>query len=496
MNSLNHNLSVDITSAIEFTSNAHRLITIELVDNPSALTRAYTFPNKDFCLFKNFPHSQMIAPAIYLGNTGLECTCTLVWLHKYWYRYHVESEDFEYNNYIEVNVNYPISIRMLESKEICLKEKNFSLLYQNCNFTQLSSQCLEQKSSNTKISLLGHMALFFLFKWLQYIIEIFMRPILCFIGIITNILTLKVISNKNQKKHFKCPMYEHIQFNALFNIFLCITYSFSLMNICIFPKSSFCSSVLKNESNQYMKIYLIYFLGNTFRLCCNFSYFSFSSSRCIAAVVATESRWKLWNEKLNIKLYYFIIFLLSLSLSVFKIFANKVNEIYSNFDKNFPFNAYDVGYCILDNKKCTLFWSFNMINNALNNVLFLLLSIFIDISMIRYSNKVIKEKRTMNSPTLNEAIQLKTKLNKMILTNGTLFFISHIPEFVVTLLLIVFKKPLFEFCFRYFSCLEVAEMGQTFHFISIGFQFFIFYKFDSNFFASFLDILQKMSFRR
>jgi len=496
MNSLNNNLSVDVTSDTEFRMNVNRIITLHLVDSSSLLSRAYTFPDKDFCLFKNFPHSQLVAPVIYLGDLGLECTCPLIWLHKYWYRYHKEEENSEYNDYERVNFDYPVEIRKLESKEICLKEKNFTLLYQTCNFTDLSRKCLEKSvSSGAKLSLQGEMALMFLFKWLQYVIEIFVRPILCFFGIVTNVLTLKIIRNKTQTKHFKFPMYMHIQFNALFNIFFCIIYSFSLMNICIFPKSSFCSSVLKNESNQSMKIYLIYFLGNTFRLCCNFSYFSFSSSRCIAAVTSSESKWKKWNEKLNIKLYYSIIFLVSLSFSVFKIFENKVNETYSNFDQNFPSNLYDVGYCHYSEvyvNNCTLFYSFNLVNNVLNNVLFLFLSTIIDVLMIRYSNKIIKEKRAINSPHLNEAIQLKTKLNKMIITNGTLFFISHIPEFVVTLLLIIFKTPLFEFCFRYFSCFELVEMAQAFHFISIVFQFFIFYKFDGNFLNSFRDILQRL----
>ena len=151
------------------------------------------------------------------------------------------------------------------------------------------------------MSLQGYLNLFFLFKWLQYIIEVFLRPILCLIGLIMNILTLTVIKNRKHSCHFKSPMYKHIQFSALFNIFFCFIYSFSLMNICIFPKSSFCSSVLKSESSQYLKIYLIYFLGNTFRLCSNFSYISFSASRCISTISTNETRLKKWNEKAHKK---------------------------------------------------------------------------------------------------------------------------------------------------------------------------------------------------
>jgi hypothetical protein len=429
----------------------------------------------------------MITPVIILGKGGLECTCSLIWLHQYWQRYHdQDSLNFEYNN----NVFYDTpSFEYLRSKEICLKNQNFSLLYQNCNFTQLSSKCFDSNRSSVRMSLEGNLNLFFLFKWLQYILEVFLRPFLCFLGLIMNILTLIIIKNREHSKHFKFPMYEHIQFNALFNICFCFIYSFSLMNICIFPRSSFCSSVLKSASSQYLKIYLIYFLGNTFRLCCNFSYISFCLSRCISTISTNESKLKKWNEKLNTKRFYSIIFILSLAFSIFKLFENKVNEVYCNFDKNFPFNSYDVRYCGLEaNAFCKLFWSFNLVNNFLNNILFLFLSLVIDVLMIRFSSKILKEKRALNSPHLNEAIEFKARLNKMIITNASLFFISHIPEFVVTLLLIIFKKTLFEFCSSDFSCFELIEVAQTFHFISIGFQFFIFLKFDRNFLNSFRDI--------
>jgi hypothetical protein len=108
--------------------------------------------------------------------------------------------------------------------------------------------------------------------------------------------------------------------------------------------------------------------------------------------------------------------------------------------------------------------------------------------MIRFSSEIIAEKRALNCPNLKEAIEFKTRLNKMIITNAGLFFISHIPEFVVTLLLIIFKNTLLEFCSSSFSCFELIEMAQTFHFIFIGFQFFIFLRFDGNFLNSFRDI--------
>ena len=304
-----------------------------------------------------------------------------------------------------------------------------------------------------------------------------------------------MIRNKKFAKNFKIPMYKHILFNSCFNFLFCIVYCFSLMNVCIFPKSSFCSDILKNDFTQYFKIYVICFLGNTLRICCNFSYISFSVSRALSSISAKNKIGSL-NEKLNINKFFFITFILSLGFSLFKIFEYKPNEFYANFDRNFPYNAYDLRYCrkIEIATSCKIFWSLNLINNILNNVLFLFLSLVIDVVMIRFSNKVIEEKKKLNSPHLIDAIKYKKKLNKMIITNGALFFISHVPEFLVTLLLLIFKNILEDFCFMFFSCYELIEIAQSFHFISIGLQFFIFNYFDHNFNQSFMN-LKKMVLR-
>jgi hypothetical protein len=61
-------------------------------------------------------------------------------------------------------------------------------------------------------------------------------------------------------------------------------------------------------------------------------------------------------------------------------------------------------------------------------------------------------------------------------------FFAHIPEFVVTLIVLFQKSPDFvNLCSLGFDCNQLIEMAQAFHFISISFQFFIFLKFDTNF---------------
>ena len=73
---------MDTNSNMEFKKYSHRIITLQLYDEENSLKRAYTYPAEDFCLFKDYPHSRMIAPVIALAQQ-IQCSCSLVWIHKY-----------------------------------------------------------------------------------------------------------------------------------------------------------------------------------------------------------------------------------------------------------------------------------------------------------------------------------------------------------------------------------------------------------------------------
>ena len=135
-----------------------------------------------------------------------------------------------------------------------------------------------------------------------------------------------------------------------------------------------------------------------------------------------------------------------------------------------------------------------MINNVLNNVLFLFVSVMIDISMIRFLNKDFEHKKELfhDQKHLDEALEHKNKIRKLIITNGILFFISHMPEFVATLLLIIFRKELKFFCFFYFSCTEMNEIIEVFGFIGASVNFFVYKHFDHNFIESYKEIKEKL----
>ena len=76
--------------------------------------------------------------------------------------------------------------------------------------------------------------------------------------------------------------------------------------------------------------------------------------------------------------------------------------------------------------------------------------------------------------------------------NSFIYVLSHLPEFVVTLLLIVYSREILNFCNFYLSCDMINEEAEFFGLISILGQFYIFLIFDKNFCSSFNDLKRKL----
>ena len=59
---------------------------LKIYEYSTFFVEPYAFPDKDLCLFKEFPHQQLVLPLVY-SDRLVECTCTLVWLVQYVYEY-------------------------------------------------------------------------------------------------------------------------------------------------------------------------------------------------------------------------------------------------------------------------------------------------------------------------------------------------------------------------------------------------------------------------
>ena len=487
---LNKDLNVNMRNNFELRKNSNR---IKLIDFNElfieTFSQVYIYPDEDLCLFKEFPHKQLVIPSMFTP-VGVElCSCPRIWLMQN-YKIYFNSTSLHTSKF---RFEFEFILKNLSLIRYCMQ--NFSLLFDACQFDDKFKTCSNLTASNLTIDLSAY-SVYFYFEWFRLVLQVYVKSFLSNLGLITNCLVMLVIKNKENihfQRNFNNIMYKHIFYNSMFNFLFCLIQSFSLMNICIFTKSSFCSSVYKTNEAQYFKIIFIEFLGNSLRLCCNFSVILFSISRFYIST-AKKSKWFLIFEKLNLKLFYFLMFISCSLWSMFKLFEFRPNEIYSSYDKNFPYNRYDLKYCLhwaniytFLSSGCKIFPILNLINNVLNNILYLFISLVIDICMIRFANQNYQHKKELfhDPKHLDEALAHKKKIRKLIITNGILYFFSHIPEFVSTLLLILFKQQVQGFCFQYFSCTEINETFETFGLICICLQFFVYKHFDYNFYQSF-----------
>ena len=88
----------------------------------------------------------------------------------------------------------------------------------------------------------------------------------------------------------------------------------------------------------------------------------------------------------------------------------------------------------------------------------------------------------------------KKSLNHMILLNSFIYIFSHLPEFVMTLLLIIYSKKILNFCKNEFSCDLLNEEAEVFGLISIVCQFYVFKIFDKHFRRSIEEIKSNIYF--
>ena len=127
---------MNISNHIEFKNNIHQAKYIQFIQYEiSFINRIYSYPIEDICIFKDFPHSQLVVLSIHLGQKPkVKCSCTLIWLLQY-------SHLFLNKNLSEYNIYYNHYIIDTIKDNIwgynCLSFENISNLFDECGFSRL-----------------------------------------------------------------------------------------------------------------------------------------------------------------------------------------------------------------------------------------------------------------------------------------------------------------------------------------------------------------------
>jgi hypothetical protein len=487
MNYLNLKVSLNTSTNLEQSMQ----LKFRFLSQHVSFDSIYQYPNEDLCLFKNFPHDRLVYPIMIPGKR-LKCTCTLLWLES---KLHLFKSKVKFLN--DYDLIYDADYSVSESIFVFC---NVSFNTSKCNLNEKFMLCKIVQSESTSREHLFHfdndVDVYYMIEFAKFILLVILQPIFCFLGIIHNGLTILVIRNKSKKKELSESMYKHIIINSVFNTIYCTITILKLVNTCVFHDwSVFCSTVYQEIWAQNLKIFLIHFLGTSVKLCSNFSYFIFSLSRLL---LITKHKDRILNRETNkiyIIIYIIALIFVSCVLSAFKIFQYEINYN-MDFSKEYPMEIRDEKYCNSESHKfeCKLFDAFKIANRSLNDVLFLILNFFIDIILlIKFKRHMNRKLGQINDSAQHKVIEKSKKnVNRMIFFNSLIYIVSHLPEFVITLILIIYARKISAFCKEKISCDLLNEEAEFFSLISMVCQFYVFKIFDNNFRSSFDDIKKSL----
>jgi hypothetical protein len=435
---------------------------VQIWHSNNILAKTYDYPDEDFCLFAHFPHERLVYPVI-RPEGFINCSCTVLWLVQNTLLF-FSKEKISASKYTREN-GYVLTCILLPNHNELFKSCNFSRKKENCNKTNYKPIALELNEKEFVYAL----------KLVEFLMLVVLNPALGLTGILTNSVVVIVVNNIkkhkiNDAKKKYSHMFNHILINSSFNVIYCLVVCSKLLNECLALNSSlFCSSLLKYKSAQIFKIVFIEYFGNVLAICCNISYIGIIISRFL---IYKQSR--VFNCFRRIKMWVYLIFVLafSLGLSVFKLYEYKLDKLdYTSLNTNyFPTEIRRLfDYCgTIPNKEteCKYFNLVVTINNIINNVLFFPFALFLDLILIRNVSRHSSAKKSVNGKEDSSNCE-DIKIKKMIIINGIVFAIAHLPEFITQNLLFVFELKMVNFCFFKMECEKFNEISRVFNHVSI-----------------------------
>ena len=460
-------------------------------------------PDEDFCLYADFPFNQLVIVIesyndMLRGTRNvefLEVTCTYLWLVQY-YEYYEKYLSFD-NNGEDIDK----SIKFIRSQ--------FNATTFECDFEERISSC--NKSNYQRKDIWDESDFFMLNKKAQTVFKISLYPV-SLLGLITNFIVVLVILKKDNSDLFKqCKQYNYLYLNSIFCMLISLIELLSWMTECFYPFEVFCPEIRKLIAIQFFKIIFTECFVTLFRFMCNFTYIAFALNR-IGLIGKDHGKVVTFISEVGIKKYIGVTLFISLLFSWMKYFQYQINYYNPNFD--FPmFNQVTMDHHISNKFKDVLF-IFNVISDLVNYLVFVIVTIIIDICMVVQLRQVLGEKlkksesmnQKQNESKKTESEEAVNKAIKMVVLNSAIGILFKLPVCFIPLLNVyaqfyfkkyahVFDESNFKAFFQYLYESGYYDLIQDMsHFLlalSFSIQIFIYYRFDKKFLTGYQRIMKK-----
>jgi hypothetical protein len=357
----------------------------------------YTYPNEDFCLFKYFPHENYVYPKI----EGCFSTCTYYWLTKNYKLYKIPDFNCKYSKPTDCDFDFLLAL---------------------CDTKTWDYNILDTSDTNDYYYLYDEM---YKMKQYDYMLSVIIFPIICFLGILFNLLNIRVLTAKKFKREFRENMYRQMLINSIVNLLICIIYMFRLTIKCIDPIENYCpSSLISNKTIRIFFLTFINYFGNVLKTLSNLISIFISVDRLI---ISTDSRYFILKiiKKFDAKWVYILFFLFSLAINIIKIFQ---------FDYEIDYNQFTFPIMNKDFYNIQKWYSYlNFVSIFFNNFCVIIVQISIDsvlFTLIKKSFKQNKISMITKNHNMKKDEKVERNIRIMIISSTFFLFILHVPDFV------------------------------------------------------------------
>lgn len=359
---------------------------------------------EDICVFKYFPQDQIVLMEYGLKrlNQMENASCALLYV-------------------------YRVQILYLTT--------DLEALLGACNFTHLLSLCDTRKLSYRVGWLFTDHDLSNMLNWIEFIGPIITFPIISFTGLVLNLAIILILTNKtNRREHFKGEkLFKFILLTATFNFVECLVSILKLINICLGSNALYCSSVVNTEWSQYLRVYLIEYLGEAMKTCSTLSNLAFSLERLLSTLKVDLVVFKKF-QSMSTKVFLAFILIFSLIISL-----NKIDEFEYDFEGFFNEKP---NVQLTKVNFSTILKSFSSIlyflHYLITDIVVVAVTIFIDFVLIvhvrRELNQKIKKTMTLENNKallankLDELIEKKREIKRLVIFSLALNLCTRVPE--------------------------------------------------------------------
>ena len=415
VSALNFDLNVNLSNKSDLDLKVNRMKTLQLVDSSflQPLDNGI-FQNEDFCLFKDFPFNQLVVFTI-AGLKKLmrpKYTCTIQWILQY---HHF------YAQYPNLGLNKPIYSYFFTSNR-----ENISIrfTFEKCDFEKMIVNCNRSKFQTIRDNEWTKNDTKEMIIFLDFIL-IILLPIICFIGLLSNIMIIYTLSISDNKKDLKTVQYSYLKMVSVSNIIVLLISILSPLYECQSMQKSqpiqasygatiqelaiYCSPYHNLIAVQYYKIIFKEFLYSVFMLLSNFGYFGFSICR-LSMIGKEQTKLTKWFSKIHIAYYIIVSTIISVALSVIKLFKYEVNtsnpymEYPIPLDKKYQHETLSNSLYLDFKKRIRLILIFYLVSDLVSHFLFIPINFILDLVLLLKIKRALSEKINLDVKKENEIL--------------------------------------------------------------------------------------------